>query len=89
MCDYQAMEAAINDRTKLLVSESPTNPHLSVVDMEQFADLGRRRNVTTLIDATLATPFNVLPLEYGVDLVLHSATKYLGGHNDLLGRIAV
>src|SRR5262245_33742026 len=52
-CDYAAMAAAINPRTKLLVSESPTNPHLSVVDLEQFAELGRKHRVETLIDATL------------------------------------
>ncbi len=83
-CDYDAMASAINSRTRLLVSESPTNPHLSVVDLERFAQLGRRHKVETLIDATLATPYNVQPLKFGVDYVLHSATKYLGGHNDLL-----
>ncbi|MBI2480124.1 MAG: aminotransferase class I/II-fold pyridoxal phosphate-dependent enzyme [Planctomycetia bacterium] len=88
-CDYDAMEAAINDRTKLLVSESPTNPHLSIVDLERFAAIGKRRGVETLIDATLATPFNVRPLEYGVDYVLHSATKYLAGHNDLLAGVII
>jgi cystathionine gamma-synthase len=88
-CDYEAMSAAINPRTKLLISESPTNPHLSVVDLERFAELGRQHRVETLIDATLATPFNVRPLEYGVDYVLHSATKYLGGHNDLLAGVII
>ncbi len=83
-CDYEAMEAAITPRTKLLVSESPTNPHMSVVDLEKFVAVGRRHNVETLIDATLATPFNIRPLAAGVDYVLHSATKYLAGHNDLL-----
>ncbi|MEE2641937.1 MAG: PLP-dependent aspartate aminotransferase family protein [Planctomycetota bacterium] len=83
-CDYEAMEGAINSRTKLLVSESPTNPHLSIVDLDRFATIGKRHGVDTLIDATLATPYNVRPLDYGVDFVLHSATKYLGGHNDLL-----
>jgi cystathionine gamma-synthase len=83
-CDYAAMEAAITPRTKFIVSESPTNPHLSVVDIERFADIGRRRGVLSLIDATLCTPYNLRPLEAGVDFVLHSATKYLGGHNDLL-----
>lgn len=87
--DYEAMDAAITPRTKLLVSESPTNPQLSVVDIERFAEIGRRRNVETLIDATLATPYNVQPLRLGVDYVLHSVTKYLAGHNDLLaGSIA-
>ncbi len=88
-CDYDAMEAAITPNTKLLVSESPTNPHLSIVDLERFTAIGRRRGVETLIDATLATPFNVRPLEYGVDYVLHSATKYLAGHNDLLAGVIV
>jgi cystathionine gamma-synthase len=88
-CDYDAMEAAVNPRTKLLISESPTNPHLSVVDMERFAAIGRRTGVETLIDATLATPYNIQPLSYGVDYVLHSATKYLGGHNDLLAGVII
>lgn len=88
-CDYDAMEAVINDRTKLLVSESPTNPHLSIVDLERFAAIGKRKGVETLIDATLATPYNVRPLEYGVDYVLHSATKYLAGHNDLLAGVII
>jgi cystathionine gamma-synthase len=88
-CDYAAMEAAITPRTRFLVSESPTNPHLSVVDIARFADIGRRHGVLTLIDATLCTPYNLRPLEAGVDFVLHSATKYLGGHNDLLAGIVI
>jgi cystathionine gamma-synthase len=86
-CDYVAMEAAITPRTRLLISESPTNPHLSVVNLERFATLGKKHGVETLIDATLATPYNVQPIKYGVDYVLHSATKYLGGHNDLLAGV--
>jgi cystathionine gamma-synthase len=82
--DYDALAAAIGPRTKMLVSESPTNPHLSVVDVPRFAALGKKHGVETLIDATLATPANLRPLAHGVDYVLHSATKYLGGHNDLL-----
>ncbi|MDA7980136.1 MAG: aminotransferase class I/II-fold pyridoxal phosphate-dependent enzyme [Pirellulales bacterium] len=86
-CDYAAMEAAITPQTKMLVSESPTNPHQSVVDLEQFAALGKRNKIGTLIDATLATPFNLQPISAGIDYVLHSATKYLGGHNDLLAGV--
>lgn len=82
--DYAAMEAAITPNTKMLVSESPTNPQLTCVDLEQFVALGKEHEVETLIDATLATPYNLRPIEFGVDYVLHSATKYLGGHNDLL-----
>jgi cystathionine gamma-synthase len=88
-CDYDAMEAKINKQTRLLISESPTNPHLSVVDLDRFVEAGRRHGVETLIDATLATPYNVRPLEVGVDYVLHSATKYLGGHNDLLAGVII
>ena len=88
-CDYDAMEAAITPNTRLLVSESPTNPHLSIVDLERFAAIGKRHKVETLIDATLATPYNVRPLNYGVDYVLHSVTKYLAGHNDLLAGVIV
>ncbi len=85
--DFAAMEAAINDRTKLLISESPTNPHLTTIDLEQFAAIGKAHEIDTLIDATLATPFNLRPLSLGVDYVLHSATKYLAGHNDLIAGV--
>ena len=82
--DYEAIAEAIRPTTRLLVSESPTNPYNCIVDLERFADIGRRHRIKTLIDATFATPFNQRPLAYGIDIVLHSATKYLGGHNDLL-----
>ena len=85
--DFDAMEAAITPKTKMLVSESPTNPHLTSVDLERFVSLGKAYEVETLIDATLATPYNLQPIQYGVDFVLHSATKYLGGHNDLLAGV--
>lgn len=87
--DYDAMEAAITPNTKMLVSESPTNPHLSVIDLDRFAAIGKQHGVTTIIDATLATPFNISPIAHGVDLVMHSATKYLGGHNDLLAGVVL
>lgn len=87
--DYDAMESAITERTKLLVSESPTNPHLSIIDLERFGTIGKKYNVDTLIDATLGTPFNIQPLSYGIDFVMHSATKYLGGHNDLLAGVVI
>jgi cystathionine gamma-synthase len=87
--DFGAMKAAINSRTRMLVSESPTNPHLTCIDIRQFVELGKQHGVETLIDATLATPYNIRPLEFGVDYCLHSATKYLGGHNDLLAGVVV
>jgi cystathionine gamma-synthase len=89
MGDYDALEAAIRPNTRLIFSESPTNPYLRVVDLERLAVIGRRRRVKTVIDATFATPVNVQPLEYGIDLVLHSATKYLGGHNDLMAGVVI
>ena len=88
-CDYEALAAAVTPSTRLLVSESPTNPHLSIVDLDRFAAVGRKHGVETLIDATLGTPYNLRPLAAGIDYVLHSATKYLAGHNDLLAGVII
>lgn len=82
--DYEAMEQAITPNTRMLVSESPTNPQQSCIDLDRFATIGHKYDVETMIDATLATPYNLRPIGAGIDYVLHSATKYLGGHNDLL-----
>lgn len=82
--DYDLLEASIKENTCFVFSESPTNPYLNVFDVERFVDIGRRHNVLTFIDSTFATPVNQRPLEFGVDLVMHSATKYLAGHNDIL-----
>jgi cystathionine gamma-synthase len=88
-CDYEAMEAAIRPETRLILSESPTNPYLRVLDLPRLVALARRHRLKTLIDATFATPYNIRPLHYGIDLVIHSATKYLGGHNDLMAGVIV
>ncbi len=85
MGDYQAMADAIRDNTVLIFSESPTNPYLNIADVEQFVGLARKHKVLSVIDSTFATPYNQRPLEQGVDIVIHSTTKYLGGHNDILG----
>ena len=82
--DYKALEAAIRPETRILFSETPSNPYLRILDVERFAEIGRRRGVLTVIDSTFSTPINLRPLDWGIDLVIHSATKYLGGHNDLL-----
>jgi cystathionine gamma-synthase len=76
--------AAIKPTTKLIITESPTNPYLNCIDLVALVALAREKRIKTLIDATLATPYNLQPLSFGVDLVVHSATKYLGGHNDLM-----
>ncbi|MFZ6029939.1 MAG: trans-sulfuration enzyme family protein [Chloroflexota bacterium] len=82
--DYTALEAAIRPETRLIFSETPTNPFLYVLDVARFAEIGRRHGVLTMLDSTFATPINLNPLALGIDIVIHSATKYLGGHNDLL-----
>ena len=88
-CDYEALEQAITDQTRLIVSESPTNPYLSVVDLERVVAIAKARRVKVMIDGTFATPYNQKPLESGVDILIHSATKYLGGHNDLLAGVVI
>ncbi len=84
-----AIEKAIRPNTNIIFTESPTNPYLRVLDIPAVVKVARRHKVLTMIDATLATPFNIRPLELGVDLVIHSATKYLGGHNDLLAGVTL
>ncbi len=80
-----ALEAALTPTTRVALTELPTNPYLRCIDLARFSAICRARRVKTLVDATFATPINATPLARGVDLVLHSATKYLGGHNDVLG----
>lgn len=84
--DLAAIEAAIvPGKTRLLVAELPTNPYLRVLDLPAVAAIAHRvRGVKVAVDATFATPIHLRPLEHGADLVLHSATKYLAGHNDVL-----
>jgi cystathionine gamma-synthase len=85
----EAIAKAIRPNTNIIFTESPTNPYLRVLDMQAVVKVGKQHSVTTIIDATLATPYNIKPLELGVDIVIHSATKYLGGHNDLLAGVAL
>jgi cystathionine gamma-synthase len=85
----EGIAAAITPKTRLIITESPTNPYLNCIDLEALAALAKQHRIKTMIDATLATPFNLQPLSYGIDLVVHSATKYLGGHNDLMAGVVV
>jgi cystathionine gamma-synthase len=78
------LAGAIRPSTRMIFSESPTNPYLRVLDIPRMVEIARQHGIMTMIDATFATPLNLRPLELGVDLVMHSATKYMGGHNDLL-----
>ena len=81
------LKDAIREETCLFFSESPTNPYLRVIDLPEAARVAHERGVKVIIDSTLASPMNYRPLADGADLVIHSATKYLGGHNDLLAGV--
>lgn len=86
--DYEQHARAIRPNTKLLYLESPTNPTLRVVDLNKPVAMARKHDLITLIDSTFATPINQRPAEFGVDVVLHSGTKYLAGHADLICGVA-
>ena len=86
--EYEQHARAIRPNTKLLYLESPTNPTLRVVDLKKTAALARDHNLISLIDGTFGTPINQRPVEMGIDLVLHSGTKYFSGHSDLICGVA-
>jgi cystathionine beta-lyase/cystathionine gamma-synthase len=86
--DIEQHERAIRPNTKIVHIESPTNPTVRVVDLEKIAALARKHRLISTIDSTFATPINCRPAEWGIDLVLHSGTKYFGGHADLICGIA-
>jgi cystathionine gamma-synthase len=86
--DIEQHERAIRPNTKLIYVESPTNPTVRVVDLEKIAALARKHKLVSAIDSTFATPINCRPAEWGIDLVLHSGTKYFGGHSDIMCGIA-
>ncbi|OGW33848.1 MAG: hypothetical protein A2X58_07140 [Nitrospirae bacterium GWC2_56_14] len=85
----EAIEKAIKPNTNIIFTESPTNPYLRVLDIPAIVKVAKAKKVLTIIDATLATPYNIKPIEMGVDVVIHSATKYLGGHNDLMAGVCL
>jgi len=88
--DLDALTPALKENTRLIIGESPTNPHLYCCDLAELAKIAKAKGrIKTLVDSTLATPVNCRPLEFGVDLVVHSATKSLAGHNDVLGGVVV
>jgi cystathionine gamma-lyase len=88
-CDLAAIEAAIRPETRLLWLETPTNPLLRIHDLRAASTLARRHGILTVADNTFATPIFQRPLEFGCDIVMHSATKYFGGHSDVLGGFLV
>jgi len=89
LADARALAGAIRPATRLIWIESPTNPTLKLVDLEAVAALARKRGIWTAADNTFASPYVQRPLEHGFDLVVHSTTKYLNGHSDMVGGVAV
>jgi cystathionine gamma-synthase len=85
MTNTEGVEKAINENTKLIWIESPSNPSLKVTDIQAVTDIAKHHGIITACDNTWATPFFTQPFSYGVDLVMHSTTKYFGGHSDILG----
>jgi len=87
--DAESVCSAVKENTKVVVIESPTNPLLSVIDIQKVAEFARKHHLVTVIDNTFATPINQNPLKLGIDVVVHSGTKYLGGHSDLCCGVSV
>ena len=84
MLDVQNIEEKINDKTKLIWTETPTNPMLNIIDIKKVCDLAHKNNIMVGVDNTFATPYLQNPLALGADVVMHSVTKYLGGHSDVI-----
>ena len=84
MSNIENIEKEISDNTKMLFIETPTNPLLKISDLQKISELAKNRKILTVCDNTFASPFNQKPLNFGIDIVIHSATKYLGGHSDLI-----
>lgn len=84
-----ALETAISDQTKVVYFETPANPNMRLVDIAAISAIARRHGAKTVVDNTYATPVQTRPIDHGADVVVHSATKYLGGHGDLIAGIAV
>jgi cystathionine gamma-lyase len=89
MRSREALEAAIRPETRLIWVETPSNPMLKLIDLGMVAEVARRRGILAGADNTFASPFVQRPLEHGFDLVMHSATKYLNGHSDMVGGVVV
>ncbi|MDJ1154154.1 bifunctional cystathionine gamma-lyase/homocysteine desulfhydrase [Macrococcus caseolyticus] len=87
--DIEAVEAAISENTKMLYIETPTNPLLNVTDIRKMVEISKAHNLISVVDNTFMTPYFQNPLELGADIVLHSATKYIGGHSDVVAGLVV
>jgi cystathionine gamma-lyase len=89
LSDPDELTAAIRPNTRLVWLETPTNPMLKVIDLERIAEIARAKKILTACDNTFASPWTQRPLEYGFDFVMHSTTKYLNGHSDIVGGVVV
>jgi cystathionine gamma-lyase len=89
LSDLDALEKAITPKTKMIWVETPTNPLLKLVDLEAIAKFAKERGILTVCDNTFASPYCQRPLDHGIDMVMHSATKYLNGHSDMIGGVVV
>jgi len=89
MDSRQAIEEAIRPNTRMLWLESPSNPLLNIIDVEMVADVAKKHGILTVMDNTFATPYFLRPIDFGIDLVVHSTTKYLNGHCDVVGGAVV
>ena len=89
LADFEALAAAVRPETRMLIVETPSNPLLKLADLEALADFCRQRGIVSVADNTFASPWIQRPLELGFDVVVHSTTKYLNGHSDVIGGVAV
>jgi len=89
MDNRKRIEEAIKPNTRMLWLETPSNPLLNIIDLEMVVDIAKKHKLLTVIDNTFATPYFLRPIEYGIDLVVHSTTKYLNGHCDVVGGAVV
>jgi cystathionine beta-lyase len=84
LTDVNSIQPYLNDKTRLFWLETPTNPLMNIVDIKAFVDIAKKRNIMVAVDNTFASPYLQNPLDLGADIVMHSVTKYLGGHSDVV-----
>ena len=87
--DFYNLEKFITDKTRVIYFESPTNPMLHILDFEKIAAIGKKHDISTVIDSTFGSPINQNPADFGIDVVLHSVTKYIGGHSDIVAGVVM
>ena len=89
MYDIEKLETLINKKTKLVWIESPSNPNMNIYDLKKISEIAHKEEALLVADSTFCTPFITRPFEHGVDIIMHSTTKYIGGHSDTLGGVVV